>query len=62
MRIRLKGIAKTHKRLASGKRVTYHYAWRGGPRLPGLPSSAEFMKPFHAAIAARDAEPRCGAG
>lgn len=33
MREKLKGLARVKKRLASGKTVTYCYAWRGGPLL-----------------------------
>lgn len=32
-REKLKGLAKVKKRLATGKTVTYCYAWRGGPLL-----------------------------
>lgn len=39
----MKGIARVTKRLASGEVAVYHYAWRGGPRLPGEPGSPEFM-------------------
>lgn len=28
----MKGIARVRKRLADGRTVSYHYAWRGGPR------------------------------
>lgn len=51
--MRLKGIHTVKARLASGKTATYYYAWKGGPRLPGLPGSPEFMAAFHAAHAAR---------
>ena len=37
MRVNLKGIASATKVLASGEKVTYYYAWRGGPRFDGLP-------------------------
>ena len=43
MRINLKGLASATKILASGEKVTYHYAWRGGPRLSGEPGSPEFI-------------------
>lgn len=33
MRVKLKGLAKTKKRLADGSEKTYFYAWRGGPAL-----------------------------
>lgn len=35
--------------------VTYWYAWRGGPRLPGKYGSAEFLAAYHAAWAGRAA-------
>ena len=35
MRVNLKGINRITKRLADGSSVTYYYAWKGGPRLPG---------------------------
>lgn len=31
----------------------YHYAWRGGPRLPGAPGSPEYVAAFHEAHSAR---------
>ena len=43
MRVHLKGINKAMVRLANGERVTYYYAWRGGPRLVGEPGSPEFI-------------------
>ncbi len=49
----MKGIHRVTKRLASGEVAVYHYAWRGGPRLPGDPGSPEFV----AALAAAQAEP-----
>lgn len=48
----MKGVHRVTKRLASGGVAVYHYAWRGGPRLPGEPGSAEFL----AALAAAKAE------
>ncbi|QSR15651.1 tyrosine-type recombinase/integrase [Novosphingobium sp. KA1] len=51
MRVRIKGLHKVNAKLASGKRVTYYYAWRGGPRLEGEPGSPEFMSNYNAAIA-----------
>ena len=35
MRVHLKGVASATKRLADGRKVTYYYAWRGGPKLEG---------------------------
>ena len=43
MRVHLKGIHSVRWRLASGEIATYHYAWRGGPRLIGKPGSPEFL-------------------
>jgi integrase len=51
MRVRLKGIHRVHKRLASGQNATYFYAWRGGPRLAGTLGSSEFIAAFNDAIA-----------
>lgn len=59
MRVKLKGINKVKKKLASGERVEYWYAWKGGPRLPGKPGSPEFMAAYNAAVAQR-AEPKSG--
>jgi integrase len=53
MRVRLKGINRTRKRLASGEIVTYHYAWKGGPALQGQPGTPEFIQSYHEAIAQR---------
>jgi len=53
MRVRLKGLNKATCTLASGERVTYYYAWRGGPKLPGAPGSPEFMTAYNEAIASK---------
>lgn len=53
VRIVLKGVASATKRLADGSTRTYHYAWRGGPALPGAPGSPEFVAAYHAAHAGR---------
>jgi len=42
----MKGLAFTTKTLASGEKVRYWYAWRGGPRLVGEPGSTEFVQSF----------------
>lgn len=52
-RVRLKGLNSIRKRLADGSTVTYWYAWKGGPRLPGSPGSPEFLAAFNAAHAER---------
>jgi len=49
MRVRLKGLNSRRKRLADGREVTYWYAWKGGPRLPGSPGSPEFVAAFNEA-------------
>lgn len=51
VRLRLKGLKRTSARLADGSRMTYWYAWRGGPRLPGAAGSPEFIAAYNAAIA-----------
>jgi len=53
MRVLLKGIDTAVKRLADGSSRTYHYAWRGGPRLEGQPGSPEFVASYNAAVAER---------
>jgi integrase len=58
MRVLLKGINRTTKRLADGRRVTYWYAWRGGPRLDGEPGSPEFIASYNAAVARKVQAPR----
>ena len=50
MRVELKGIASATKVLATGEKVTYHYAWRGGPRLKGEPGSPEFILSYEQAL------------
>jgi integrase len=55
--VRLKGIHTATKRLAGGRRVTYFYAWRGGPRLKGAPGSPEFINGYQAAHKARKTLP-----
>lgn len=58
MRVHLKGINRARVKLANGERVTYYYAWRGGPRLVGEPGSPEFIASYYAAIQSRR-EPDC---
>jgi integrase len=53
MRVRLKGINRTQKRLASGEVVAYYYAWKGGPALRGQPGTPEFIQSYNEAIAQR---------
>jgi len=49
MRVDLSGIASATKKLASGEKVTYYYAWRGGPRLKGELGSPEFVSSYEQA-------------
>jgi integrase len=58
MRIRAKGINRVRKRLADGRTVTYYYAWKGGPALPGAPGSPEFVAAYNDAVARKVAPPR----
>lgn len=53
--MRLKGVHTVRAKLASGQRVTYYYAWRGGPSLKGKPGSPEFVASYHAALSSRSA-------
>lgn len=57
--VRLKGVHSVRVKLAGGRTVTYHYAWRGGPRLPDDKNSPEFQAAFNAAHAARK-KPKTG--
>ncbi|MBI2717436.1 MAG: tyrosine-type recombinase/integrase [Rhizobiales bacterium] len=57
MRVRLKGINKACVKLADGTRITYWYAWRGGPRLEGQPGTSEFVACYNAAIAEKVKRP-----
>jgi integrase len=57
MRVNLKGINRITKRLADGSSVTYYYAWKGGPRLPGKPGDPEFIAAFNEAVAKKVQEP-----
>jgi integrase len=50
MRVRLKGVNRATKVLADGRRLTYWYAWRGGPRLDGEPGSPEFIASYNSAV------------
>lgn len=57
MRVSLKGINRITKRLADGSIVTYYYAWKGGPRLPGKPGNPEFIAAYNEAVAKKVQEP-----
>jgi len=49
MRVRLKGIHTAIVKRADGAKRTYHYAWRGGPRLVGKPGTPEYVTSYYAA-------------
>lgn len=51
--VRLKGLNRVRKTLASGREVVYWYAWKGGPQLPGKPGDPEFVAAYNAAVADR---------
>lgn len=53
MRVRLKGVYSVPMTLAGGRRVTYRYAWRGGPRLLAEPGTDAFLAELAAAQATR---------
>lgn len=46
VRVNLKGVHSVTRTLASGRIVTYHYAWRGGPPIHAEPGSPEFQQAF----------------
>lgn len=47
-RVDLKGIHVVRKTLADGTVRSYHYAWRGGPRIEAAPGTAEYAAEFAA--------------
>ena len=55
MRVRLKGINRVKKRLASGEEVTYHYAWKGGPPLKGEPELSRVPRQLRCGTRRREA-------
>jgi hypothetical protein len=57
MRVWLKGINSKRKTLADGRRVTYYYVWKGGPRLLGSPGTPEFVAAYNEAVRHRSASP-----
>lgn len=46
MQVRLSGVHRVTAKLASGERRTYHYAWRGGPRIEATPGTREFTAEY----------------
>lgn len=57
MRVQLPGINTVKKKLASGERKTYYYAWKGGPRIKGEFGSDEFIASYHEERAKRVVSP-----
>lgn len=53
MRVNLKGLNFTTKRLADGSLRTYRYAWRGGPLLRGELGTPEFIASYNEAVATK---------
>ena len=53
MLVKLKGLKKVTRRLATGETATYWYAWPGGPRLSGRPGSPAFVAAYQDAVKAR---------
>lgn len=54
MKVELKGIHRTERRLVSGQVNVHHYAWRGGPKMHATPDTPEFIAEFQALTAGRD--------
>ena len=54
MEIAMKGLHSVRKKLASGKVVVYHYAWRGGPRIEAPHGTPAFAAEFQRLTEARD--------
>ncbi|WP_372570412.1 tyrosine-type recombinase/integrase [Ruegeria jejuensis] len=51
MRVKLKGINRVKKTLASGEIKVFYYAWKGGPPLPGKPGDPDFVAAYNEAHA-----------
>ena len=56
------GLYKRPATLADGTRVTYFYAWRGGPRLASTPGTPEFIAEWQAAVASKTKPTRAATG
>jgi len=57
VRIHLKGVHSVHKKLANGEVKVYHYAWRGGARIPAEPDTPDFIRLYTEACAKRKMPP-----
>lgn len=51
MRVQIKGIHTTYKKLASGEVKKYYYAWKDGPRIDAEPGTLEFIRLYGEAAA-----------
>jgi integrase len=53
MRVQLKGVHTTYKKLADGTIKKYFYAWKGGPRIDAEPGTPEFVRLYGEATSAK---------
>ncbi|PWW03580.1 phage integrase family protein [Hoeflea marina] len=60
MKASLLGIHTVHKTLTDGSRASYHYAWRGGPRMLSRPGTKAFTQEFVRLTIGREKESRPG--
>jgi integrase len=60
MLVRLVGVHKVRAKLASGERVDYLYAWRGGPRIRAAEGSPEFLAEYTRLTRSRPKGPGVG--
>lgn len=58
VKVPLKGVHRVVSRLADGRALEYHYAWRGGPRLSGKPGSPEYVESYRKAHEGRRQAPQ----
>lgn len=56
----LPGVHRVRKTLASGEEVTYHYAWRGGPRMKEKPGTRAFIHEYSRLTCGREERSRPG--
>jgi integrase len=62
MLVRLVGVHSVRRKLAGGEEVTYHYAWRGGPRIVAKPGTLAFSAEYHKRLREREKLPANAAG
>ena len=53
--LKLPGVHVVRKRLSDGTRAVYHYAWRGGPRLPDPADTQAYLLAYADAVRAKSA-------